>query len=182
MPPSARSRRLSAPTAARWARVRLFAMDVDGVLTDGTVHISSDGSESKAFSILDGHGLRRLTRAGIAVAWISGRASGATSARAKELAIPHVIQGPVEKLDSLRTLAARLGLGAAECAYMGDDEIDVAALRWAGLACFGILVLRLYAVDLADAPMLVRIGLLFASGMVLVGTGVAYARITRRSA
>ena len=80
MTPSApRPRRRPAPTPARWGRVRLFAMDVDGVLTDGTVHISSDGSESKAFSILDGHGLRRLARAGIAVAWISGRASGATS-------------------------------------------------------------------------------------------------------
>ena len=134
MPPSARSRRSSAPNAARWARVRLFAMDVDGVLTDGTVHISSDGSESKAFSILDGHGLRRLARAGVAVAWISGRTSGATTARAKELAIPHVIQGPVEKLTSLQELAGRLGLGAAECAYMGDDEIDVAAMRWAGIA------------------------------------------------
>lgn len=134
MPSTARPRRSSAPNAARWARVRLFAMDVDGVLTDGTVHISSDGSESKAFSILDGHGLRRLARAGIAVAWISGRASGATSARAKELAIPHVIQGPVEKLISLQALAGRLGLGAAECAYMGDDEIDVAAMRWAGIA------------------------------------------------
>ncbi len=58
---------------------------------------------------------------------------------------------------------------------------DAAALRWAGLACFGMLVLRLYAVDLADAPMLVRIGLLFVSGMVLVGTGIAYARITRNA-
>lgn len=135
MTPSApRPRRRPAPTPARWGRVRLFAMDVDGVLTDGNVHISSDGSESKAFSILDGHGLRRLARSGIAVAWISGRASGATTRRATELAIPHVIQGPVEKLDSLRTLAARLGLGAAECAYMGDDEIDVAAMRWAGIA------------------------------------------------
>jgi len=59
---------------------------------------------------------------------------------------------------------------------------NLAALRWSGLACFGVLVLRLYAVDLADAPMLVRIGLLFVSGMVLVGTGIAYARITRTTA
>ena len=60
MPSQPRTRRRPAPTAGRWARVRLFAMDVDGVLTDGTVHISSEGSEAKAFSILDGHGLRRL--------------------------------------------------------------------------------------------------------------------------
>jgi len=134
MPSAPRHRRRPAPNAARWARVRLFAMDVDGVLTDGTVHISSDGSEAKAFSILDGHGLRRLAREGVAVAWISGRASGATTARARELGIPHVIQGPVDKLASLRELAGRLGLGAKECAYMGDDEIDVAALQWAGIS------------------------------------------------
>ena len=123
-----------APTRAAWSRIRLLALDVDGVLTDGTVQISSDGSEAKAFSILDGHGLRKLARAGIATAWISGRSSPATTARARELGIPHVIQGPVEKLESLRGIAARLGLGAEECAYMGDDEIDVAAMRWAGIA------------------------------------------------
>jgi len=61
--------------SARWAGIRLFAMDVDGVLTDGTVEIHSDGTESKRFSILDGMGLVRLRKAGVAVAWISGRAS-----------------------------------------------------------------------------------------------------------
>src|SRR5690349_18496813 len=73
---------------AAWARIRLFAMDVDGVLTDGTVQISSDGTEAKSFSILDGMGLRLLDRAGIMSAWISGRASGATTLRARELKIP----------------------------------------------------------------------------------------------
>src|SRR5690606_541131 len=73
-----------------WRRIRLFAMDVDGVLTDGTVHISSDGTETKTFSILDGMGLVRLNRAGVAVAWISGRPSEATTLRARELKIPHL--------------------------------------------------------------------------------------------
>ncbi len=85
-----------------------------------------------------------------------------------------------------RPLPAAVAVGSLMIVGVAELVIgfrrQVAALRWAGLACFGILVLRLYAVDLADAPMLVRIGLLFASGMVLVGTGVAYARITRRSA
>src|SRR5205823_3997171 len=53
-----------------WPAIKLFAMDVDGVLTDGTVRISSDGSEAKSFSILDGHGLRKLERAGVITAWI----------------------------------------------------------------------------------------------------------------
>lgn len=109
-------------------------MDVDGVLTDGTILVSSDGSEAKAFSILDGHGLRQLAHAGIVTAWISGRASDATTRRAGELGIPHVIQGRIEKLTALRDLADRLGFAAADCAYMGDDDIDTAALAWAGVA------------------------------------------------
>ena len=116
-----------------WARVRLFAMDVDGVLTDGTVQISSDGTEAKNFSILDGMGLKRLEKAGIAVAWISGRASGATTARANELKIPHVIQGRTDKLTALQDLARKLSLSPAQCAYMGDDDIDAPAIAWAGV-------------------------------------------------
>jgi 3-deoxy-D-manno-octulosonate 8-phosphate phosphatase (KDO 8-P phosphatase) len=108
-------------------------MDVDGVLTDGTVLISSDGSEAKVFSILDGHGLKQLEKAGVIVAWISGRASGATDVRARELKIPHVIQGRVDKQTALAELAARLGLGRQECAYMGDDVIDAPAIAWAGI-------------------------------------------------
>ncbi len=119
--------------AARWAAIRLFAMDVDGVLTDGTVIIASDGTEAKAFSILDGHGLKQLAKAGVAVAWISGRASGATSVRAIELKIPHVIQGRVDKQIALAELATRLGFTAQDCAYMGDDVIDAPAIAWAGI-------------------------------------------------
>ena len=134
MPASSKieNRKSKIPHAA-WARIRLFAMDVDGVLTDGTVLISSDGTEAKAFSILDGAGIVRLNRAGIAVAWISGRASGATARRAQELKIPHLIQGRIDKLTALQELAAQLGLAAAQCAYMGDDDIDAPAIAWAGI-------------------------------------------------
>jgi 3-deoxy-D-manno-octulosonate 8-phosphate phosphatase (KDO 8-P phosphatase) len=108
-------------------------MDVDGVLTDGTVRISSDGTESKSFSILDGFGLKLLEKAGVQVALISGRPSKATAARAAELSIPHVIQGRVDKLAALQELAAQLALPAAQCAYMGDDNIDAPAMAWAGI-------------------------------------------------
>lgn len=121
------------PSRAAWAQIRLLALDVDGVLTDGTVQISSDGTEAKSFSILDGMGLRKLLNAGIAVAWISGRPSGATTVRARELGIPHVIQGRNDKLGSVQELAAQLGFAAQACAYMGDDEIDAPAIRWAGI-------------------------------------------------
>ena len=108
-------------------------MDVDGVLTDGTVRIAADGTESKSFSILDGMGIVRLNRAGIAVAWISGRPSGATTRRAEELKVPHLIQGRTDKLAALQELAGRLHLEAAACVYMGDDDIDAPALAWAGI-------------------------------------------------
>jgi 3-deoxy-D-manno-octulosonate 8-phosphate phosphatase (KDO 8-P phosphatase) len=60
-------------TRAAWARIRLFAMDVDGVLTDGTISLSSDGTESKRFAVVDGLGLAALRDAGLELAWISGR-------------------------------------------------------------------------------------------------------------
>ena len=119
--------------SSRWSAIRLFAMDVDGVLTDGTVQISSDGTETKNFSILDGMGLVRLNRAGVAVAWISGRASGATTIRATELKIPHVIQGRTDKLAALQELAHKLALSPGQCVYMGDDDIDAPAIEWAGI-------------------------------------------------
>ncbi len=118
---------------ARWADIKLFAMDVDGVLTDGTILVSSDGVETKRFSVLDGMGLVRLRKAGIATAWISGRPSQATTVRAEELKIPHLIQGRTDKLDALQELAAELDLGHDQIVYMGDDDIDAAAIQWAGI-------------------------------------------------
>lgn len=126
-------RAVEPPATARWRAIRLFAMDVDGVLTDGTIHVSSDGTETKQFSILDGMGLVRLRQAGIAVAWISGRLSGATSVRAAELKVAHLVQGRTDKKTALVELATQLGMSSQECCYMGDDDIDAAAIRWAGI-------------------------------------------------
>lgn len=117
----------------RWAAIRLFAMDVDGILTDGTIHVSSDGVETKTFSILDGMGLVQLRKRDISTAWISGRLSGATTVRATELKIPHLVQGRVDKITALKELAASLNLTAAQIVYMGDDDIDAAAIEWAGI-------------------------------------------------
>jgi len=108
-------------------------MDVDGVLTDGRVFVSSDGTEAKAFSIIDGLGLKLLRATGLELAWISGRQSGATSSRATELKIPHVIQGRGDKLAALSELAASLGIALRDCAYMGDDVIDTPAIAAAGI-------------------------------------------------
>jgi 3-deoxy-D-manno-octulosonate 8-phosphate phosphatase (KDO 8-P phosphatase) len=116
-----------------WGRIRLFAMDVDGVLTDGTVTICSDGTESKRFSIVDGLGLILLRGAGVELAWLSGRKSDTTSLRAAELKIAHVVQGRHDKLATLTTLAGELGIPLRDCAYMGDDFIDAPAIAAAGI-------------------------------------------------
>jgi 3-deoxy-D-manno-octulosonate 8-phosphate phosphatase (KDO 8-P phosphatase) len=133
MPPRSSSSRSLVVTRARWAKIKLFAMDVDGVLTNGTVIIDSAGGEAKIFSIIDGLGLIRLVRSGLQIAWISGRASKATTARANELKIQTVIQGQLDKLSALQQLAGQFGLQAEECIYMGDDDIDAPAIRWAGI-------------------------------------------------
>ncbi|HLS28143.1 MAG TPA: HAD hydrolase family protein [Opitutales bacterium] len=119
---------------ARWADIKLFAMDVDGVLTDGKVTVFSNGVESKVFSILDGLGLRSLLLSGYEVAWISGRISKATSVRATELEIPHLFQGSREKQEILEELATKLEIPAKNVCYMGDDLVDLKALEWAGIA------------------------------------------------
>jgi len=136
-----------------WSAIRLFAMDVDGVLTDGTIFIGSDGTESKQFSILDGLGLIRLRNAGIHLAWISGRTSTATTARANELKIPHLIQGRIDKLVVLQELAAQLALNASDCCYIGDDDIDATAIRWAGI---GVSVLDAMPAALKAASFVAR--------------------------
>jgi 3-deoxy-D-manno-octulosonate 8-phosphate phosphatase (KDO 8-P phosphatase) len=121
------------PGRSDWSRIRLFAMDVDGVLTDGTVQICSDGSEAKRFSIIDGLGLILVQSAGVETAWISGRKSMATTRRAAELRIRHVIQGRRDKLEALEALARRLRIPLGDCAYMGDDFIDAPAIAAAGI-------------------------------------------------
>ncbi len=119
--------------SARWARIRLFAMDVDGILTDGRVFIGSDGTESKAFSVIDGLGLARVREAGTEVAWISGRPSGATAHRAGELKINRLLQGRNDKAAALREILEETGIAPEDTCYMGDDLIDVPALQLAGI-------------------------------------------------
>lgn len=118
----------------RLAAVRLLALDVDGVLTDGRIWLLDDGHEAKAFHIHDGHGLKRLMSAGIMVALISGRRSAATTRRARELEIRLVHEGVKDKRACFAAVSASAGCAFGECAYMGDDEPDIPALEAAGFA------------------------------------------------
>lgn len=118
----------------RWAAIRLLATDVDGVMTDGAISISSDGRETKAFHVRDGWGLLALRRAGLHVAWISGRRSEVTELRGRELGIPHLYQGTEDKGSVLRRLLDRTGVDPAHVCYCGDDTNDLGALSLAGIA------------------------------------------------
>lgn len=112
--------------------IRLFAMDVDGTLTDGVMVCSSNGEDSKSFHAKDGQGIKLLARAGIVPAIISGRASGATTRRAQELGIEHVHQAEGDKAARLLAVCETLGLRLDEAAFVGDDLSDIAAMRAAG--------------------------------------------------
>ena len=112
--------------------IRLFAMDVDGTLTDGVLLCGEGGQDRKAFHARDGQGIKLLPHAGIVPAIISGRASEATTRRAAELGIEHVHQAEGDKAGRLLALCEELGLRAEEAAFIGDDLSDIAAMRIAG--------------------------------------------------
>jgi 3-deoxy-D-manno-octulosonate 8-phosphate phosphatase (KDO 8-P phosphatase) len=116
------------------ARVVLMGFDVDGVLTDGTLYFSSLGDEIKAFSSLDGHGLKMLQRAGVEVAIISGRASRALELRAGNLGVAALHMGVEDKRALLAELAAQRGIGLERTGYMGDDVVDLPILRACGFS------------------------------------------------
>ena len=118
----------------RAARIKLLALDVDGTLTDGQLWFGSDGGEIKAFSVLDGMGLKLLRDNGIEVALITARQSRVVQLRARELGLRHVHQGSHDKLATLLAVCAELRIEPAEAAFMGDDLPDLPALRAAGLA------------------------------------------------
>lgn len=113
----------------RLRHVRLLAIDVDGVLTDGRLYFQADGIEIKAFHTQDGLGLQLLKRAGIEVALITGRDSTMVSQRAVALGIDHVHQGVKDKLTTLKALCERLNITLEQVAYCGDDLPDLAAIK-----------------------------------------------------
>jgi 3-deoxy-D-manno-octulosonate 8-phosphate phosphatase (KDO 8-P phosphatase) len=118
----------------RARRVRLILLDVDGVLTDGTVDIRGSGDESKAFFIRDGLGLVWARRAGLEVGLLSGRPSEATTRRAAELGLRIVSQGSNDKRDAFAGILTTHGFAATDVAYMGDDLVDLPILSQTGLS------------------------------------------------
>ncbi|PIE55110.1 MAG: HAD family hydrolase [Dethiosulfovibrio peptidovorans] len=113
--------------------VELLALDVDGTLTDGAIYLSGDGREMKRYDVKDGTALVTFRKRGGVVAFISGRTSASTVARAAELEVQHLYNGTKDKLGDLMALAQSLGFSPDQVVYVGDDVNDIECLRWAGM-------------------------------------------------
>lgn len=116
-------------------KISLIALDVDGVLTDGSIILGSNGFEAKKFNARDGLALNILVKLGYQVAWVTGRHSDIVEHRAAELHIPYLIQGVTNKVQAIEQLLVKLNLGWENVMYIGDDLNDIAPLRKAALAC-----------------------------------------------
>jgi 3-deoxy-D-manno-octulosonate 8-phosphate phosphatase (KDO 8-P phosphatase) len=127
------------------ANITLLALDVDGVLTDGSIYIDDLGHETKRFNVRDGFGLQLWQQLGFQVAVITGRSGRALQHRLLELGIANCIQGSANKSTSLDELCTKLGQTPESVAYLGDDWPDLCILRRVG-----------YAMAVADADPLVR--------------------------
>jgi 3-deoxy-D-manno-octulosonate 8-phosphate phosphatase (KDO 8-P phosphatase) len=120
--------------ADRAARIELLLLDVDGVLTDGSIIYADNGTELKRFHVRDGSGLKLWQLAGKRAAILSGRKSSAVDRRARELGIGPVVQGCGDKLSAFDSLLRETGLGAEQVCVIGDDVPDLPVLSRAGLA------------------------------------------------
>jgi 3-deoxy-D-manno-octulosonate 8-phosphate phosphatase (KDO 8-P phosphatase) len=119
---------------ARAARIKLFLMDCDGVLTDARIWVLENGEDQKAFHTRDGLGLELLHRAGIQSGVISGRVSSALTRRAEKLGMKYVRQGCEEKEQAFAEILADAGLTKEEVAFAGDDLNDIPLMLQSGLA------------------------------------------------
>lgn len=113
--------------------LKLLVLDVDGVLTDGSLYFSNSGEELKVFNTLDGHGIKMLKKSGIEVGIITGRTSKIVEHRASNLGIDILYQGREDKLQALNELLNGMDITLAEVAYAGDDIPDLSAIENVGV-------------------------------------------------
>jgi 3-deoxy-D-manno-octulosonate 8-phosphate phosphatase (KDO 8-P phosphatase) len=114
--------------------IKMLLFDVDGVLTDGTILVHGDGTESKTFNIRDGAGIVWAQRAGLVIGLLSARNAEATAIRAAQLGISVVVQGRGDKLAGYEQILADANLTDEQVGYMGDDLQDLPVLRRAGFS------------------------------------------------
>jgi len=126
--------RLSSKAAGKIKKIKLIALDVDGVMTDGGIIIGSDGTEFKTFQVKDGTGVTLGGYAGLKFAVISGRYSKVIDTRAKELKIDAVYQDVMEKIKVYEDIKKKFGMKDENICFVGDDVIDIPVMENCGFA------------------------------------------------
>ncbi len=111
----------------------MLILDVDGVLTPNLIYLDGNGNEWKPFYVPDGAGLSMLRQVGVRVAFLSGRPSQATHARAEALKIDWHLTGVAEKGRATLDLIDKAGTTPEATVYVGDDLIDLPAMKEVGL-------------------------------------------------
>lgn len=114
--------------------IKLLVLDVDGVMTDGGLTIGDDGQEYKTFHAHDGLGMKLLKASGVELAIITGRTSNVVKKRAESTGVAHFHQGVEDKLEAFNDLMKACNLEASQCAFMGDDVVDLPPMLISGLA------------------------------------------------
>lgn len=114
--------------------IKLLVLDVDGVLTDGGLYYGHDGMAMKRFNVQDGFGIKLAQTAGLEIGVISGLDQNPVAKRVAELGITHYYPGKHKKVPLFEEMCGKLGIDTSEAAFMGDDWIDLAVMKRAGLA------------------------------------------------
>lgn len=127
-------KKISASLKKKLRDIELLILDVDGVLTDNNLFIGTDGLEFKRFDVPDGMGIAFAMRAGLKIAFVSGRPSPATTARARELGVKDLFQDPGAKLQVYEKLKKKYKLRDCQMAFMGDEVVDLPVMQRAGLS------------------------------------------------
>ncbi|MBI5675796.1 MAG: HAD-IIIA family hydrolase [Nitrospirae bacterium] len=115
-------------------KIKLLILDVDGVMTDGSIILDNEGNEFKSFHVRDGHGIKMIGKAGIKTGLITGRRSKVVDIRAKELGITDVFQKVYKKSEVYKKILKKYNYKDENVAFMGDDIVDIELLKRAGLS------------------------------------------------
>lgn len=118
----------------RIKKIRLFVMDVDGILTDGRIIYDDNGNQLKFFNVQDGLGIALLRRGGIESAIITAKSSKVVERRAKDFKLKYLYQDCSDKLKTFNSLVKKLKISPEEACYMGDDLLDIPVMKLVGLA------------------------------------------------
>ena len=122
------------PPLDKLTHIQLLLLDVDGVLTDGSIIYNDAGGETKIFNSRDGLGLKLVIQAGIKVGLVTGRSSGALRHRCQNLGIRHLFDGIADKAQIFDKIVAQTEVGPDKAAFVGDDLPDLPIMKLAGLA------------------------------------------------